>query len=115
MRRRAAGGSAARARHRAARSRSERDPERSRTRKGRRKGHGYTQRMATADVAAPRGLGINEESVALAGQLRHLARIATFVALLTSPALIFWLHRHEDWPLWSSILGGLGGVIAFRG
>ncbi|HEY7206703.1 MAG TPA: AAA family ATPase [Gaiellaceae bacterium] len=71
--------------------------------------------MATADVAAPRGLGITEESVALAAQLRRLARVATAVALLTSPALILWFDRVQDWPLWASILGGLGGAIAFRG
>jgi ATP-dependent Zn protease len=71
--------------------------------------------MASADVAAPRGLGITEESVALAAQLRQLARVATAVALLTSPALILWLHREQGWPLWTSILGGLGGAIAFRG
>jgi ATP-dependent Zn protease len=71
--------------------------------------------MATADVAAPRGLGITEESVALAAQLRRLARVATAVALLSSPALILWFDRVQDWPLWASILGGLGGAIAFRG
>ena len=40
--------------------------------------------MATADVAGT--LRSSEESVALAGQLRKLARIATFIAMLTSPA-----------------------------
>jgi ATP-dependent Zn protease len=71
--------------------------------------------MASAHVAAPRGLGISEESAALAAQLRRLARVATFVALLTSPALIFWLDRERHWPLWGAILGGLAGAIAFRG
>ena len=72
--------------------------------------------MATADVAGPaRGLGITEESAALAAQLRRLARVATVAALLTSPALIFWLVREADWPLWAAILGGLGSAIAFRG
>jgi ATP-dependent Zn protease len=71
--------------------------------------------MASADVAAPHGLGISEESAALAGDLRRLARFATAVALLTSPALIFFLYKQQDWPLWLAILGGLGGAIAFRG
>src|SRR6266581_3080684 len=71
--------------------------------------------MATADVAAPRGLGVNEEATALAAQLRKLTRVATFVALLTSPPLIIWLERDRNWPLWAAILGGIGAAIMFRG
>src|SRR5437870_1959923 len=71
--------------------------------------------MATADVAAPRGLGVNEEATALAAQLRKLTRVATFVALLTSPPLIIWLERDRDWPLWAAILGGIRAAIMFRG
>src|SRR5439155_26861816 len=71
--------------------------------------------MATADVAAPRGLGVNEEATALAEQLRKLTRIATLVALLTSPPLIIWLNRDRDWPLWAAILGGVAAAILFRG
>jgi hypothetical protein len=47
--------------------------------------------MATADLAGT--LRSSEESVALAAQLRKLARIATIVAVLTSPAAYFWF-RH---------------------
>jgi ATP-dependent Zn protease len=71
--------------------------------------------MATADVAAPRGLGVNEEARRLAAELRKLTRVATLVALLTSPPLIIYLNRGRDWPLWAAILAGLGAVICFRG
>jgi ATP-dependent Zn protease len=71
--------------------------------------------MATADVAAPRGLGVNEEAQALADQLRKLTRVATLVALLTSPPLIIWLDRERHWPLWAAILGGIAAAILFRG
>jgi ATP-dependent Zn protease len=69
--------------------------------------------MATADVAGT--LRSSEESVALAGHLRKLARIATFIAVLTSPAAYFWFHHQAG----LSILGALGAtvgvVIGFRG
>src|SRR5581483_2978018 len=71
--------------------------------------------MTVAAVGSTQGLGVNEEATALATQLRKLTRVATFVALLTSPPLIIWLHRHSGWPLWAAILGGVGAVIAFRG
>ena len=69
--------------------------------------------MASADVAAP--LHLNEEAVELAAQLRKLSRLATVVALLTSPALIVFLYHTQGWPWWGAILGGLGGAICFRG
>ncbi len=69
--------------------------------------------MASADVAA--GLQLNREATDLAAQLRKLSRIATIVALLTSPALIAYLLNVQGWPWWGAILGGLGGAIAFRG
>src|SRR5689334_21630851 len=69
--------------------------------------------MATADVAGT--LRSSEESVALAGHLRKLARIATFIAVVTSPAAYFWF-RHQAG---LSVLGALGAtvgvVIGFRG
>ncbi|HXH96616.1 MAG TPA: AAA family ATPase [Gaiellaceae bacterium] len=69
--------------------------------------------MATADVA--RGLRLNEEATTLAADLRRLARVATVVAMLTSPALIAYLMHARHWPWWAAVLGGLGGAIAFRG
>jgi ATP-dependent Zn protease len=57
----------------------------------------------------------SEESVALASQLRRLARIATFIALLTSPAAYLWYHRQVGLSAGESIAATAGTVIAFRG
>jgi cell division protease FtsH len=69
--------------------------------------------MASADVTG--GLRLNEEATNLASDLRRLSRVATIVALLTSPALIAYLLHVKHWPWWAAILGGIGGAIAFRG
>jgi cell division protease FtsH len=69
--------------------------------------------MASAEHTG--ALRINQDSAQLAGDLRKLARAATFVAFLTSPALMVYLHRMDGWPWWGAILGGLGAAIAFRG
>src|SRR5581483_7756809 len=74
----------------------------------------YTGRpMATADVAGT--LRSSEESVALASQLRRLARVATAVAVLTSPAAYFF-YRHSDHlsVIWA-LAATAGTVIGFRG
>ena len=47
--------------------------------------------MATAELVGT--LKSGEESVALAAQLRRLTRVATVIALLTSPAAYFWFHK----------------------
>ncbi len=51
----------------------------------------------------------------LALQWRRLARVATIVAVLTSPALFLYLYRELDWSLGWAILATVLGVIAFRG
>jgi ATP-dependent Zn protease len=75
--------------------------------------------MATAQVTAvPEVMGTlrsSEESVALAAQLRRLARIATFIAVLTSPAAYFWFHNQVGWGVGTSIAATAGLVITFRG
>jgi ATP-dependent Zn protease len=70
--------------------------------------------MASADVAAGNAR-LNEEATVLAQDLRKLARIATVVALLTSPALILYLIHQRHWPWWAAVLGGVGAAICFRG
>jgi cell division protease FtsH len=70
--------------------------------------------MATAEVA-PKTLRSSEESVALAAQLRRLARVATLIAILTSPAAFFWFHHQAGLSVLKSILATAGVVIAFRG
>ena len=39
----------------------------------------------------------SELSTELAGQWRSLTRAATFVALLSAPAVVIWLHGTEGW------------------
>ncbi len=56
-----------------------------------------------------------EQSVALAREWRKLGRAATFVAVLTSPALFLLLYHSSGWSLGASLLGTFVGVVAFRG
>jgi ATP-dependent Zn protease len=51
----------------------------------------------------------------LASSWRKLTRAATFVALLTSPALVALFMRQDHWPLWKALVVTLLVVIAFRG
>jgi cell division protease FtsH len=69
--------------------------------------------MATADLAGT--LRSSEESFALAAQLRRLTRIATFVAVLTSPATYFWFRHQGGLSVGKSLLVTAVVVIAFRG
>jgi len=70
--------------------------------------------MATAEVTTGM-LRSSEESVALANQLRRLARVATFVAVLTSPAAYFFFHKEDGFGVGKSILLTALVVIGFRG
>src|ERR1700745_4256764 len=72
--------------------------------------------MATAsEPTTTVTLRSSEASVALASQLRKLARVATVVAVLTSPAAYFWFrHASHDSVLKSLILTALV-VVGFRG
>jgi SpoVK/Ycf46/Vps4 family AAA+-type ATPase len=51
----------------------------------------------------------------LAVSWRQLTRAATFVALLTSPALVAFFIRQDHWPVWKAIIVTLLLVVAFRG
>ncbi len=76
------------------------------------------------DDTAPLGgdgapLGGNADRLAhnaqLAREWRRLSRAATFVALLTSPALFVLLYRNDGWSLAGALIGTFLSVIAFRG
>src|SRR5205807_3653441 len=75
---------------------------------------GYTPKMATAERLIPT-LGTTETSTELASHWRRLTRASTVVALVTSPAVYLWFHRHDGWPWYWSLLAAAGLVIAFRG
>ena len=65
----------------------------------------------------PRSLALPDraQSTELAQQWRVLARAATFVAILTSPAAFVYLHKQQGWSLGWSIAGAIFLVAAFRG
>jgi cell division protease FtsH len=64
---------------------------------------------------APPLLAVQDESRLLRDQWRSFTRAATFVAIVTAPALFLYLHRVVGWSALWSVLGSAGGVIAFRG
>jgi cell division protease FtsH len=55
------------------------------------------------------------EQMALQREWRRLTRAATFVAVLTSPAVFAWLYGINDWPLPWALVATFVLVIAFRG
>ncbi len=57
----------------------------------------------------------SDEARALAHEWRKLARAATIVALITSPATLFWLISMHGWPLGWALVVTLFSVMAFRG
>ena len=69
--------------------------------------------MTAGPVAG--GLASSEQSRELTDQWRALRRAATAVALLSSPALFLWLHKHEGWSIGWSLLATALAVFAFRG
>ncbi|MEA2359909.1 MAG: cell division protease FtsH [Solirubrobacteraceae bacterium] len=57
----------------------------------------------------------DSEQRALQGEWKRLARAATFVALLTSPAMFAWLRGVHHWPLLWALVATFVVVIMFRG
>jgi cell division protease FtsH len=55
------------------------------------------------------------EQAALQAEWRRLTRAATFVAILTSPAVFAWLYGANDWPLLWALVATFVLVIGFRG
>src|SRR5438105_1276438 len=51
----------------------------------------------------------------LTAQWRSLRRIATGVAVLSSPAVFVWLHKQQGWPIGWSLVATLLAIAAFRG
>jgi ATP-dependent Zn protease len=73
--------------------------------------------MATAEptIDSPRAVDSQPPSTELADQWRMLSRAATFVAILTSPAVYVWFTQYNGWGALESLLATAGLVIAFRG
>jgi cell division protease FtsH len=70
--------------------------------------------MASAE-SLPGAYAQSEAAQELASSWRRLTRAATFVALLTSPAVYVWLTQQQGWSWWTAALASLAMVIAFRG
>jgi cell division protease FtsH len=64
---------------------------------------------------ALRNRGVNEHSIALANEWRKLGRLATAVALLTSPILFAAIVATFEWTWYWSALAALASVVIFRG
>ena len=62
-----------------------------------------------------RSRSVNEHSLALAREWKRLGRLATAVALLTSPILFALLVTSLDWAWYSCVLAALAAVVIFRG
>ena len=58
---------------------------------------------------------VNDQAISLAREWRMLGRVATAVALLTSPALFFLLYGTYEWDFIWALLGTIAGVVIFRG
>jgi len=71
--------------------------------------------MASAAETEPLVLQAGEASRQLADQWRKLRRAATFVALISSPAVFAWLYLAEGWKLWTALLATFLLVVASRG
>ncbi len=69
--------------------------------------------VATDVQAAPPSRA--EASRELASSWRALARAATLVAVLTSPAMFVWLRNHEGWATRYALAATIVEVAAFRG
>src|SRR3954468_4587785 len=67
------------------------------------------------DARRPTSAERDAQRAALAAEWRRLARGATFVAILTSPATFALLHVANGWPVGWSIIATILIIAAFRG
>jgi cell division protease FtsH len=67
------------------------------------------------DVRRPTSAEREAQRAALAAEWRRLARGATFVAVLTSPATFAVLYAANDWPIGWALIGTILIIAAFRG
>src|SRR5947199_7421535 len=69
--------------------------------------------MSTGLVAG--GVLSADEQRLLSAQWRSLRRVATGVAVLSSPAVFIYLHKEQGWQIGWSIVATLVAIAAFRG
>ena len=73
------------------------------------------ERLPVALAATESHALTDEGANALASEWRRFTRIATVVAVLTSPALFVFFHESQGWGVGWSILVTFLAVVAFRG
>jgi ATP-dependent Zn protease len=59
--------------------------------------------------------GVAETQARLSQDLRRLVRVATFIAILTSPSVFYWFHTHEGMSVARSLVLTFFCCVAFRG
>src|SRR5581483_3211540 len=69
--------------------------------------------MSTGVIAG--GTLSADEQRLLSAQWRSLRRVATGVAVLSSPAVFVYLHKQQGWAIGWSLLATLLAIAAFRG
>ena len=52
---------------------------------------------------------------ALSKEWRRLTRVATLIAIVTSPSVFYWFHHHNGWSVGKSLVLTFFTVVAFRG
>ena len=58
---------------------------------------------------------LGESQSALTNEWRRLTRVATFIAVLTSPSVFYWYDQRDHWGFWWSLVATFATVVAFRG
>src|SRR3712207_73978 len=65
--------------------------------------------------ALPNPASLTESHTQLSRELRRLTRVATFIAIMTSPSVYYWFHSHEGYSVTKSLLLTFLVCVAFRG
>jgi ATP-dependent Zn protease len=71
--------------------------------------------MSYAEERQPLRPAFSDEARALAMEWRKLARWATIVAVVMSPATLMWLTVQQGWPVGWALVATFLSVMAFRG
>ncbi|HZQ04102.1 MAG TPA: AAA family ATPase [Gaiellaceae bacterium] len=58
---------------------------------------------------------VSESQSALSREWRRLTRVATLIAILTSPSVFYWYHHHNGWGVFWSLVATFFTIVAFRG
>ena len=54
---------------------------------------------------------IGETQSALTSEWRRLTRVATFIAVLTSPSVFYWYDERDHWGFWWSLVATFATLL----